>query len=753
MSTLRAILVLALLASPALAERATIKATFLRVDYDLASGRFDLLESNQVPILLGATAAVGDKPLSDAKRIGTTDELRIQGRAGELQVEHRLRLLPEKPAAIVELVLTNPTSADVIVPSADPIHVEAGESRGCMLPASMALTNGYIYYDPGNLYHFDAIHPAIKSRWNAAFYFPPMRQALVVGFLDNDRGEGQILAKRPEKGGFDLTARAMLHPAFVLKPGASISTGRVLVELSYKPHEALEHYADLCAEGRNVKLNPIINGWCSWFVYYGGVSEAEILKNAEFVARELKPYGMEWIQIDDGFYRAFGEWDGNDRFPRGMKHTADEIKKLGLKPGLWIAPYAISENTDIAKNHADWLIKDDDGKPQRIAADHANQAQYILDITHPESQKWLRDLVKTITHEWGYQFIKTDFVEWTILAAKHFHDPSVTKAQAYGLGDRLMRDARGKDVHFLDCGPGSEAVGLIDSMRIGLDRPDDLPRFKLFEQYAGHDNSTIPAVAKRYYFHNRTWINDPDHLRLAKQTLPQARAAATIIALSGGTTISGDKLYDLDRDRLEILKKVLPAYGQSARPIDLFESDQPELFALPVRTSWGTWMLAASFNRTNSRRSGRVEFARVGVKPGTMYLVYDVWAQKLLGEFNESWPAEVEPTSVQLVAIREKTDVPQLLATDRHLIGGAVELENVRWNESDQTLTGTAIGSAPMRWKLAIYVPSGYRFDATDSAAATNLADISLDGSVLRATVVFQPGQKKLDWSIKFLKT
>src|SRR5205085_11592148 len=132
--------------------------------------------------------------------------------------------------------------------------------------------------------------------------------------------------------------------------------------------------------------------------------------------------------------------------------------------------------------------------------------------------------------------------------ADQVHDRAVTKAQAYRLGDQVMRDAMGPDAHFLDCGPGNEAVGLIDSMRIGLDRPDDLPNFKLFEQYAGHENSTIPAVAKRYYFGGRTWINDPDHLRLAKQTLPQARAAATIIALSGGTTISGDKLYELDQD-------------------------------------------------------------------------------------------------------------------------------------------------------------------------------------------------------------
>src|SRR4029453_18653035 len=100
--------------------------------------------------------------------------------------------------------------------------------------------------------------------------------------------------------------------------------------------------------------------------------------------------------------------------------------------------------------------------------------------------------------DWGYDFIKTDFVEWTLLAAEQFHDPTLTKAAAYRLGDQTMRDAMGPKTHFLDCGPGNEVVGLIDSMRIGLDRP--VPETPLWDQYAGFANSTIPSVAQRYYF-------------------------------------------------------------------------------------------------------------------------------------------------------------------------------------------------------------------------------------------------------------
>jgi hypothetical protein len=60
-----------------------------------------------------------------------------------------------------------------------------------------------------------------------------------------------------------------------------------------------------------------------------------------------------------------------------------------------------------------------------------------------------------------------------------------------------------------------------------------------------------------------------------------------------------------------------------------------------------------------------------------------------------------------------------------------------------------------MHWKLAIFVPSEYRFDPSDSAGTTNLADITFDAPVLRAGVVFdqKDKQQKLDWSIRFKKS
>ena len=407
----------------------------------------------------------------------------------DLDVAWKVSGLSDRAGGVIELTVRNKSAHDLNISQIQPLRALRADDAACEFGVkrrqsgvTKCLTNGYIYYDSGRLIDFGPGQSRkIESFWDAAFYQPDPRRVLFVGYLNNDIAEGRISAARLDgEAGFDLAATSLLHPAFVLKPGQSISSGKLMLLVSDDPWDALERYADSIVPKK--KLNPVINGWCSWFVYYGGVSEAEVLKNAEFIAKELKPYGMEWVQIDDGFYRAFGAWEGNERFGRGMKHTADEIRKLGLRPGLWIAPYAVSEAAPIARAHPEWLAHRGDGTLQKIEQAHAGQAQYILDITHPGARQWLGDLLKTITHDWGYDFIKTDFVEWTLLAQEQFHDPTITKAQAYRLGDSIMRDAMGPDRHFLDCGPGNEAVGLIDSMRIGLDRPDDLPNFRLWQQ-------------------------------------------------------------------------------------------------------------------------------------------------------------------------------------------------------------------------------------------------------------------------------
>ena len=65
----------------------------------------------------------------------------------------------------------------------------------------------------------------------------------------------------------------------------------------------------------DARVQSVLNGWCDWFFTFEHVTEEEMIRNAEFAARTLKPFGLEYIQVDEGFQRWHGDWEGNTRFP------------------------------------------------------------------------------------------------------------------------------------------------------------------------------------------------------------------------------------------------------------------------------------------------------------------------------------------------------------------------------------------------------------------------------------------------------
>jgi alpha-galactosidase len=374
---------------------------------------------------------------------------------------------------------------------------------------------------------------------------------------------------------------------------------------------------------------------------------------------------------------------------------------------------------------------------------------YGLDVTHPGAAGWLRELFKKVSEDWGYDFIKIDFVEWTLLSAERYHDRTCSQAAAYRKGFELIRDAIGPKRHLLDCGPMNNTVESLDSARIEL----DLPRLT-WEQYTGNSNSSAPAMAKRYYFNQRTWINDVDHLGLALLTLAQSRAAASIIALSGGTMISGDRLVDLDPDRLEILRKVYPSYGVAGRPIDLFEADRPEIFEIPIKTKFAEWSVVALFNYADAFMEKSVALERLRLPQPKTYLAFEFWSQRLVGEFDRELRVRVEPESVALLSVHPLAGVPRVVSTDRHFTQGAVELKNVSWDTSSNVLSGTSVGAAGTAQNISIYVPREYRWDSDLPEYFHESGQYSLkqiDSRILRVRARFDAGTVT-PWQVRFAR-
>lgn len=173
-----------------------------------------------------------------------------------------------------------------------------------------------------------------------------------------------------------------------------------------------DKYASFFPDNRSLKgdMHRIrhVNGWTSWYNYYGDVSESIVLENLEALQRYKYPINI--FQIDDGFQTAIGDWLSiNEKFPSGLKAIVKKINQAGYTAGLWLAPYAVGFTSRLAAEHPDWLVQDPQtGKP--VVAGPNWGGFYALDIYHPEARAYLKRVFDTVLREWGFGMVKLDFL-------------------------------------------------------------------------------------------------------------------------------------------------------------------------------------------------------------------------------------------------------------------------------------------------------------------------------------------------------
>lgn len=780
-------------------EKVTGENFSLQVDQK--RGTFSLLRNNGDRLLINGSSAVNALSGSYATHspgfrhnmetvsmhdlFGSARRVSILSKSPEagLEIELHITLYAREEVVTFESACNNISGKDLSIYSLEPLQVLESNGGNLFIPGvKRCLTNGALYYDAGKVHTFgtafvkaepygetkggrltrqgiSSVSETVHSWWNAGFFSGYDREGLVLGYLENSVSLGQLLISRHAPDEVSFVAESVFNTGFVLKPGQRIRSDRIALVIGRDPYAALESYATLMATFRKTRVHSIINGWCNWFYTYEHVTEDEVLRNAAFAAKHLRQFGMEYIQVDEGYQRWHGDWEGNERFPHGMRWLADRIKEFGLQAGIWIAPFVVSEPVDIFQQHPDWFLKNTDGSLKRVGpwpdeqtdwASNESPKRYGLDITHPGAAQWLHNLTDTLTNRWGYAMIKVDFVAWSLLSADRFHDASFTTAGAYRKGFEIMRQAAGESVHILDCGPGQVTSGLIDSMRIELDQnygysPD------AWKQYFLHSSSSGPAAAKRYYFHRKTWINDADHICINLLSPAQAQAAVSLIALTGGNVISGDRLTELDAVKLEMLKKGFPSFGEAARPVDLFDTDRPSVFSLNIRKPFAEWTVAGFFNAdTEAPMEVAYRMERLGLDPHLTYLIYDFWNERFLGEVTGSMSVYVPQGAVSLRAIHAKSGVPQLLSTSRHVLQGAIELEELHWDATRGVLKGISTGPLQSDHYVTVYLPDPRPWKQAGGGLFRDFGQYSLnrvDEHVLRIWLHFRDSER-ISWEI-----
>jgi alpha-galactosidase len=158
----------------------------------------------------------------------------------------------------------------------------------------------------------------------------------------------------------------------VIKPNQEIDLIKVLIlHGTDQESEIWDTYASYFKDERTISGNENpkrhVNGWTSWYYYYGDVTEEIVQRNLDAIIKYKYPINI--FQIDDGYQTAIGDWlSVNNKFPGGMKELVQKINANGIKAGLWLAPYAVGFNSRIVKEHPEWILKEAHDSSKMIVA-------------------------------------------------------------------------------------------------------------------------------------------------------------------------------------------------------------------------------------------------------------------------------------------------------------------------------------------------------------------------------------------------
>lgn len=489
-------------------------------------------------------------------------------------------------------------------------------------------------------------------------------------------------------------------------------------------------------------------GWCSWYYYGKNITEEDVIENTNWLAKYLKPYGLEYIQLDDGYQ---GEtWlDWNDKFPRGGKWLAEYIRSKGLKPGIWLLPQAIGKtDTKLLKEKSHWFIRTPDGEVFRGFARYP-----YVDPTNPEViEQWIKKTMKTLANEWGFEYFKLDgqgeMHQWYALCRESLYDKSLTPDEVYRKFLKIIRDVIGPKRIILICATQWRAMGYGDTCRTGT----DVQPHKLKEGVACFLNA-LRATFSNYWMHTIAWYCDPDVI-MVRTELPYdaAKVWVSLLGLSGQVLMVSDKMTELPKERVELLKRILPPLP--IKPMDLFprnpEPPYPQIWDLKIATKWGKWDIVGVFRWFDSDpEEVKITHEVLGLPKGR-YVVYEVWEKKFLGELGEGITIRLKPQSCKVLCIRPFTRIPLFIGTNRHITQGYVDIINLEWSNDGRKVIGESeiIGNDP--YEIRFLVKWNNKEYSCEEIIAENVsAEERYEGNLLVVTLKSNRSCR-VKWGIRF---
>ncbi len=416
-------------------------------------------------------------------------------------------------------------------------------------------------------------------------------------------------------------------------------------------------------------------GWNSWDCYGAGVTEDELLGNAEFMRDRLKQYGYQYVVCDIQWYEpaAKGNVYNNfadlcmdeysrlipavNRFPSsangaGFKPIADKIHSMGLKFGIHIMRgiprQAVHRNTRIYGTTA---------RARDIASQFSmcpwNTDMYGVDTEKRGAEEYYDSLFKLYA-SWGVDFVKVDDIANTEFSPQNPYSAEKEIEMIRAAIDRSGRDM----VLSLSPGPAplNKAEHLSENANMWRISGDFWDRWdKLLDMFS--------LCEKWYPYVKDGSFPDCDILPLGKLcidgsymgdmgrdsgfTKEEQKTMMTLWAVFRSPLFFGGELRLTDNYTLSLVTnpEVINVNQNSEKPLFVYNNGGIAVWQTKIENCTAV----AVFNLSDEEKHYKLSFSDLGIE--NVRAVRDLWARKDIPKCENDVAVSLKPHSSEFFEI------------------------------------------------------------------------------------------------------
>lgn len=424
-------------------------------------------------------------------------------------------------------------------------------------------------------------------------------------------------------------------------------------------------------------------GWNSWDCFGAAVTEKQLIENADYMAEKLKEFGFEYVVCDiqwyepnakDNDYNNFTELKTDEygrlvpaenRFPSaengaGFKSIADYCHSLGLKFGIHIMRgiprQAVHANTPIKNSKF----------TAREAAHHFSVCSWNTDMYGLKNCRGAQDYYNSIFEmyaDWGVDFVKcddiavTEFRQWDNPYSADYEIEMIRKA-IDNTGREIVLSLSPGPAHIENAGHLAKNANMWRMTGDFWDKWDKL--YEMFDKcllwqnevregnYPDCDMLPLGKISKNGSCHG------PQN-RMTQFTRDEQITMMTLWGIFKSPLMIGGNMPENDDFTLSLLTNAQyhKMHKESKNAHQYLRNEKNGKGEIIWLANGKGCKYVALFNTDSKPRKIKLSLSDI-LMPDEKYYIFDIWQEKSLGDFKNSFTSLVEPHGAVLLKITSK---------------------------------------------------------------------------------------------------